>query len=651
MKTSLQSLVTLLLLVTGVLSAYAQPANDQPCNALAIELDGDIVAVDNSDASADPNEVSPPVTGIGNTCITEWCNDESEVQNSMWFTFVAPESGAVIINTCVDTNEVDTQVAIWQTSDCADYSSYIFVIANDDIAEACDNSNAYSSYLLIDGLNAGETYYLQLDGYGGEEGMVGIEALSAQPSSRVNFIHNSGDAAISAVDIRINGVLYSDDLEFQTCTGYIDVPADVLSNITINPSTSIDDSAPLASLEYTLNSSEDYVMTIVGISSETGYTPTQPLTIAVYEGALLFSPVAGTLNVLFQHGVTDAPTVDLMNGETSEVIVNDLEYGGYTSTGYIVNDGESFSLMVTDEDGNDLGLNYCIPLNGIADLSLAFTVVFSGFMNPSTNSDGQPFGVYFVNQFEGTFQELTPGMCPFPDNDDICDATNLIVNDPPVLVNNAFASVQENESSPVNLGGNDPESDCLFAWCDGSLENTMWFTFTAPPSGGVTVSTCFGTSIDTQVAVCEVGNCADFSSVTYLGANDDMEGGCEGGNQYASYFNVTGLTSGNTYYVHTDGWEGEGGEFEIQVTEYFVGVKNETALSLEIYPNPANDIISISGGDINSKVEIRDMQGKLLISENLSTTRTIAIDGLANGIYTITVLGQGQNKTAKLIKE
>jgi hypothetical protein len=651
MKIFTSTLLLVLFHFIGIHQAFAQPENDDVCNALAIIIDGGIVAVDNTGATVQTDEVAPPVEGIGDPCVTAWCAEEAEVQNSIWFTFIAPESGAVEINTCVDTNEVDTQLAVWQTADCNNFSAFEFLIANDDVDGGCDNSNPYSSYLFIDGLTAGETYYLQIDGYDGEEGVNGIEITTAVPSSKVNFIHNSGDATIEVVDIRINGQLYADDLAFQTCTGYIDIPADTPSSITINASDSNDDSNPYLTVDYTLNSSENYVMTISGIQAETGYTPAQPLSIDIFEGALLYSNPPGTVNVLFHHGVTDAPTVDLVNGETMEALVNDLAYGSYNSGGYVVNNGETFSLMVTDEDGNDLGLNYCVPLTGISDFDLAFTVVISGFVTPSNNSDGPAASVYFVNHFNGTFEPLQPGLCAFPENDDICNALNLIVNDPPTLVNNSLASVEENESSTTNLGGNDPESDCLFAWCDGSLENTLWFTFTAPSSGAVMVSTCFETTIDTQVSVCEVGSCNDFGTVTYLGANDDMEGGCDVGNQYASELVVTGLTPGNTYYIHTDGWQGEVGEFQIQVTESTVNVSETTSNKPKLYPNPATDLLYIAGDTEASEIEIRDLQGKLLISQKLINGRTISLNILSAGVYTVSLKNDLQVLTEKLIKQ
>jgi hypothetical protein len=130
-----------------------------------------------------------------------------------------------------------------------------------------------------------------------------------------------------------------------------------------------------------------------------------------------------------------------------------------------------------------------------------------------------------------------------------------------------------------------------------------------------------------------------------------MDGGCEGGNEFASELTVTGLTAGNTYYIQTDGWEGEIGEFEIQVTEFIVGVENTSADQVEFFPNPARDIISIRGAQGYSRVEIRDLQGKILTSENLNATRTVSLDGLSSGIYTITLIDQTQTRTGKLIIE
>ena len=64
--------------------AIAQPTNDAPCNAEIIEVDGAAVEGNNTDATADANEVFPPESTGGYSCLTSWCNDDLAVQNSMW---------------------------------------------------------------------------------------------------------------------------------------------------------------------------------------------------------------------------------------------------------------------------------------------------------------------------------------------------------------------------------------------------------------------------------------------------------------------------------------------------------------------------------------------------------------------------------------
>lgn len=651
MKSSLHQLFGLLLLTFISTNIYAQPGNDNVCSAIAVTLDDPALAIENTGATIESGEVTPPPGTGGNLCITAWCGQEQEVQNSVWFSFIAPTNGAVIINTCMDTTNIDTQIALWQVNDCADYGNFTFVVANDDIEGNCQSGNQYASNITVDGLTGGATYYVQVDGYDGAEGIVGFEVLTGVPTSSINFIHNSADASIGTVDIRVNGILIADDIQYQTCTGYVLVTADESSYITINPSTSEDDTTPLTSLTTTFNSTQNYVATITGIAAETGYTPTQPLSIAIFEGAQLNSTLPGTVDVVFFHGATDAPTVDLINGETSAIITNDLAYGTYNAEGYVVGSGESFSLMITDEEGNDLGYNYCIPLSQAGGFSLAFTMVISGFNTPSNNSDGQPLGVYLVNHFTGEFEALDAGMCPFPSNDDICDAMNLIVNDPPVTVNNSLATTQAGESSPNNLPGSDPESDCINSWCDGTLDNTLWFTFTAPETGGVQVTTCFDITIDTQISVCEVGDCNDFSSVTYLGSNDDMEIACTLGSEWASTVTIFNLTPGEVYHIHADGWEGETGEFQIQVTSVVSNVSENLNDAVSAFPNPASEMIQLTGMSSFNQIELRDINGKILHNGNCGTTSTIDVSEYASGVYTLVIRSEKQVITKKVIIE
>ncbi len=650
MKTTIQKLFFLFIAAVIQLNAFAQPSNDAACDAISVALDALPISTDNTSATIQTGEVVPPPALGGDPCYTAWCNGDSEAQNSCWFTFIAPANGAVEITTCLEGTAIDTQIALWQTSDCADFSLFTYVGANDDMPNDCSNGDQYASTLTLDGLSPGETYYLQVDGTDGEEGNFDIQILTGTPKALVNFIHNSADIMLEIVDIRVNGELVADDQVFRTCTGYIEVTAGENVTITINPDNSVDDSEAIYTTTQNFNSILNYVATIHGIVSSSGYSPAPPLTISIFEDALIFSPTQGVLPLLLFHGATDAPTVDVMNLESSILLSDNLAYGNYSAGGYINLAAENFSISLYDENGNPLGIEFCAPLAGAAQFGAAFTLVASGFLVPGSNSDGPEFGLFVVNHFNGEFIPLELGACQWPTNDNVCSPSNLIVNDPPSMFDNSLASVEEGESSPYNLPNNDPEADCISQWCDGTLDATLWFTFTAPASGNVMINTCFETTFDTQIAICQITDCNDFQTVTYFASNDDTPGGCGGGDTYASTLYYTGLIAGNLYYIQLDGWEGDAGQFEIQVLDA-VSVVDNLDLTFSVYPNPAKDQITIVGLSSNDRIEIRDVAGRLFYSAKATTNGSIDTRTLASGVYTLTAKSSTNQKSTLIIIE
>jgi hypothetical protein len=620
---------TLFFLFAAVVS-IAQPTNDSPCNAEIIEVDGPAVEGNNSDATADNNEVVPPATG-GNSCITGWCNDDIAVQNSMWYSFIAPDNGAVLISTCNTGSVLDTQLALWMANDCADYSTFTFLAANDDIEGGCTNGGVYSSGFSIDGLTPGAIYWVQVDGWSGEAGPFAVSVSTGQPTALVNFIHVSADPALAFVDVRLDGELILDDFAFLSCSQYIPVDASGAHIVTIHPPTSMDASDALITLEVELNASLNYEVAVMGQIDPNGFNPFQPLQAVVFEGAQLYSSNAGSIPLHFLHAVGDAPAVDFIDNSAS-TICNDFEYANFNVEGYQPF-STNFTLSVQDAAGNPLGLSYCIPAAFAVDFGVGFTVVAAGFVNPTLNSNGSPIGLYLVDWTAGSLVPLEQGACLFPDNDNLCTATTLIVNDAPLMADNSFATLEENETMPINLPGNDPESDCLNAWCDGTLDNTLWFNFVAPASGCVFITTCFDAGIiDTQIALCTAEDCTDPSSVTYVAANDDMEGPCTG-NSYSSELSYCGLTPGDTYYIQTDGYDGELGVFYIQITEPS-NVAEAGDEMLHVYPNPVHDRLFVAHTSSNDILQILDLTGRL-VSTTTYNREGIDVSALPSGTYVI----------------
>jgi hypothetical protein len=87
--------------------------------------------------------------------------------------------------------------------------------------------------------------------------------------------------------------------------------------------------------------------------------------------------------------------------------------------------------------------------------------------------------------------------------------------------------------------------------------------------------------------------------------------------------------------------------------DYFSSVQNNYFVenNLQIYPNPANDKIEITGLD-NGTIEIIDIQGQLVKTLNTSSTKTtIDLIKLSSGVYVIKVITDRGATVKKFIKE
>ena len=134
---------------------------DNVCNAIPLSMGTSTASFFPNGATTQLGEVAP----AAGTCTTNttWCNNT--LNNSMWFTFVAPTSGYVTIQS----PGFDTQLALWKAAACSDLLSVAtatLLAANDDDANYTAHSGAnFSSFLTAACLTPGATYYIQLDSY------------------------------------------------------------------------------------------------------------------------------------------------------------------------------------------------------------------------------------------------------------------------------------------------------------------------------------------------------------------------------------------------------------------------------------------------------------------------------------------------------
>ncbi|WP_417358019.1 DUF4397 domain-containing protein [Flavobacterium sp.] len=234
--------------------------------------------------------------------------------------------------------------------------------------------------------------------------LLALNCVTAQ-TARVQVIHNCADLAAQTVDVYLNGTILLNDFAFRTATPFIDAPAGEEITIVVAPGNSSSADDGIYTLSTTLTENEKYILVANGIVSATGYSPNQAFEISVYSGAREMAMSSGT-DILVNHGATDAPTVDAV--ETSipaGTVVNDLSYPSFTEN-YLELATQDYILDITDETGMTVVASYQVPLASLSLDGSALTVLASGFLNPSMNSDGPAFGLWVATAEGGDLIEL-----------------------------------------------------------------------------------------------------------------------------------------------------------------------------------------------------------------------------------------------------
>lgn len=213
-------------------------------------------------------------------------------------------------------------------------------------------------------------------------------------TASLQIIHNCADAAASTVDIWVNGALFVDNVDFRTATPFTEVPAGVPLVVDIAPGTSVSASESIFQQTFTLAADGTYLLVASGIVSATGYSPAPPFTLAVYDMAQeTAAGGASNTDLLVYHGSTDAPTVDVYeSGILNSTAVDDISCGEFT--GYLALPTDDYTLQVRDGANSTIVATYSAPLSTLGLGGAAITVLASGFLDPSVNSNGPAFGLY-----------------------------------------------------------------------------------------------------------------------------------------------------------------------------------------------------------------------------------------------------------------
>ena len=226
-------------------------------------------------------------------------------------------------------------------------------------------------------------------------------------TARLQVIHNSPDLAAQTVDVYVNGAIFIDDFEFRTATEFETVPAGVPLTIDIAPGNSTSVAQSLYDVTVTLNNGETYIAVANGIVSPTGYTNPSSFALNVFPQAREAALVATQTDVLINHGSPDAPTVDVVEtGVGAGTIVNDISFPQFQA--YLQLPVANYTLEVRDAAGTTTVAAFQAPLQTLGTTGAALTVLASGFLTPSNNSNGPAFGLFAVTADGGDFIPLPP---------------------------------------------------------------------------------------------------------------------------------------------------------------------------------------------------------------------------------------------------
>ncbi len=217
----------------------------------------------------------------------------------------------------------------------------------------------------------------------------------AEPTARVQVIHNAADPGAATVDIWINGARAIDDFAFRAATPYIDLPAETNLEIGVAPGASTMASQALATFDVTLDEGGTYVVIANGVLNPAAFESNPNgratgFTLLVKEMAREAALASGQVEFFALHGATDAPVVDVIARGVA-TLVPDAGYGDMT--GYLGVPAGDYTLDVTPGgDNGTIVASFRADLRGLA--GGAAVVFASGFLSPANDQNGPAFGLF-----------------------------------------------------------------------------------------------------------------------------------------------------------------------------------------------------------------------------------------------------------------
>ncbi|HLP49336.1 MAG TPA: T9SS type A sorting domain-containing protein [Chitinophagales bacterium] len=233
-----------------------------------------------------------------------------------------------------------------------------------------------------------------------------VIAFPRRQTASVQFIHNCADPIADTMDVYINGAKYFGDFVYRNASPVLGImtanfPIDIA--MAPNGSTSVNDTF-WHEVRF-FSPGQVYIGVAQGnVGNGMAANPDavdNSFNLYIQNPGQISAGVNTNFDYYFIHGAPDAQSVDIktMGGN---VLFNDVSYGEQTD--YEATVPSNSVLQVQDITGATTFASY--EANFVNRAGQAGVLLASGYLNPSANNNGAPFGLYLVTAGGGPFVAL-----------------------------------------------------------------------------------------------------------------------------------------------------------------------------------------------------------------------------------------------------
>ncbi len=223
-----------------------------------------------------------------------------------------------------------------------------------------------------------------------------VSSQDIQAQARIQFINASADPSITALDVWVNDVIVVPNFSYLQATPWLNIASAETLAVKLTDAGSLN---VIWADSTTFVEGGVYVATIVGVKNSSRFAPNpdgrpSDLNIRFNSQAQEFPP-ANPAKAWFGliHASTDLEGLEV-SAKDAGILQGDIKFTGHTGYKSLIPDFWSI-LLRASVDTNVVYDSFLADLS--AQRGKTLVMLFAGFLNPSANLGGPPFGIYLVN--------------------------------------------------------------------------------------------------------------------------------------------------------------------------------------------------------------------------------------------------------------